>query len=94
MRVCEYTLKPAALTQHRNTRTCPRTLSACVEQCSAGGTWFLALAGMPCKFDFASYSHWSYSHWRKKTKAKGHAGLLSGSGLCTCMSWHLMIIHY
>ena len=23
-----------------------------------------------------------------KTKAKGHAaGLLSGSGLCTCMSW-------
>ena len=47
MRVCEYTLKPAALTQHRNTRTCPRTLSACVEECSAGGTWFLALAGMP-----------------------------------------------
>ena len=90
MRVCEYTLKPAALTQHRNTRTCPRTLSACVEQCSAGGTWFLALAAMPC-------NRLTGAILKKQTKRRSPRGMLvsiTGIGLCTCMSWHLMIIHY
>ena len=109
MRVCEYTLKPAALTQHRNTRTCPRTLSACVEECSAGGT-VSRPRRTAFQFDFASLSLaqkdegegtcWSpFREWPlhlHELALDDHTLLTTGAALgCVCIrcSFELFIRH-